>query len=476
MIKKITFLTALMFFALSFSFASQKDERAFVKGIRPMSMGGAFVAVADDQNAFFYNPAGIAQRSGKLIQFFSFDMAVNTETVDFFKFFLDNKDDLKNFDDLSPSKQAALLNKINKDILDKAPNLKLALPDFAFISGPLKISDNYLSVGAGLFSYADASFRFNRSIIVPSLTYKGQATVVAAVPVAYKINSLEGIRLPGKLSLGTNFKYIYRGISQVDDLSIDEFDKFDIPVQDGGGFGIDFGLIYHINTRWNVGVQLADALTTKIKYSDYNDDKHPSRSKDSYTAEIDPELTIGAAYVPEKVYYWPGKSINTNNRLTVAADIADMANDDETITDSFWKKVHFGAEFRFSPFAVRAGFNSGYPAIGGGIATNYLNIEYAFYGEEDGLYAGQDPQWFHRLLFSVKIGNSKGKEYGNALKNKEKVSKEKISKESKKKDKLKQSGQEQSAVEEIDDTEPLKIPADAKDIIEKPAEINEVEQ
>jgi hypothetical protein len=36
-------------------------ERIFIEGIRPMAMGGAFVAVANDENALFYNPAGLAR-------------------------------------------------------------------------------------------------------------------------------------------------------------------------------------------------------------------------------------------------------------------------------------------------------------------------------------------------------------------------------------------------------------------------------
>ena len=37
---------------------AQSDENIFV-GVRPLSLGGAFTAVADDANAMFYNPAGL---------------------------------------------------------------------------------------------------------------------------------------------------------------------------------------------------------------------------------------------------------------------------------------------------------------------------------------------------------------------------------------------------------------------------------
>lgn len=46
-----------------------------------MSMGGAFNAISDDENAFFYNPAGITQREGYLFQIVSIDSALKRGTI-----------------------------------------------------------------------------------------------------------------------------------------------------------------------------------------------------------------------------------------------------------------------------------------------------------------------------------------------------------------------------------------------------------
>lgn len=485
-IKLFVIVSFMVCFSSLPAFAS--EDRAAIKGLRPMSMGGAFIAVADDENAFFYNPAGITQRENQLLQVFSLDIAINSKTYDFAKFYIDNIDDLKDFNDLSPQEQADLIAKINNEIIGKMPNVFAALPNIAYISKPLNIYNNRLSFGVGVFSYFNAKFQFNRSL-VPSLTYIGQTTGLASVPVAYKINSLEKIKLPGSLSLGVNFKYIYRGKVEDNDLSVAEFETvYEIPMQTGSGFGLDFGLIYHLNSKWNFGLQLTDAFYTNIKYDEYSNDKYSYRTKDSYTAGIRPEFNIGTAYVPEKFYYWPGKYLNTNNRITFAADIADIGNDDETITDSFWKKLHFGMEYKYAPFVIRGGFNSGYPTIGGGIATNVVQLEYAFYGEEEGIYAGQDPSWFHRVLFSVKIGHNKGKAYGKDVKKKRKEE-EKTKKQDKKTEKNKKakdikekpvedesgdSPAEESEKESADDVKPADIPKDAKETISKTAQITEV--
>lgn len=469
---KLTLMTVLLLFSVSSSWAATKDEKAFFKGIRPMGMGGAFVAVADDENAFFYNPAGITQISGKMMQFFSFDMSVNTETYEFAKFYSDNRDDLKNFDKLNPHEQAKLLNKINKNILGARPKINMGAPNFVFISGHTPASPGRFGFGAGLFSFADADFRFNRSIVVPSFTYKGQASVIASVPAAYRIDSFPGINIPGSLSLGVNIKYVYRILSQARDLSVDEFENFKVPVQDGGGFGADFGLIYHPDRKWNIGLQLADAFTTRIDYCKYVDDKNPAHSKDSFTGEIRPSLSIGAAYFPEKFYYWPGKYIETGDNVIIAADLTDIAGEDEKLSDSFWKKVHFGAEVKLlNIFSLRAGINSGYPSAGAGIETKIVCLDYAFYGQEEGIYAGQDPSWSHRIRFAVKIGGARAAKAAEEKSGE--INKEEKPRESSFENINGENGETADKKESADDVKPADIPKDAKDIISKKAEITE---
>jgi hypothetical protein len=465
-----------LFFAL-FIFVSNvfafEDNQAVIRGIRPMGMGGAFTAIADDENAFFYNPAGITQRRGNLIQVFNIDFAINTEIFDFINFFNDNKNDLEDFDSIDTSDQSDLLEKINDRIVDFTPNIAFSLPNFAYISKPIIIADNSLSFGAGLFTFANAKFKFNRSMVVPNFSYLAEATAVAAIPVSYKINSLEALRIPGKLSVGANIKYIYRGRASETNMSVAEFEDMDFRYQTGSGYGLEFGLFYHLNSEWNFGMQRTDAFYTNIKYNKYDDDKNPIKSKPEYTAGIRPEWNIGAAYFPEKIYYWPGKYFETKKRFIFATDLTDIANGDETLTDSFWKKLHLGVEYKFAPFAVRAGFNSGYPSIGAAVVTNVVQLEYAFYGEEEGRYAGQEPSWFHRILFSVKIGENKGRPYGKSYE-KEKLKFKDGVEETEDESKTDDGDYTESEKENTGDVNPAAIPEDAKEIIDKPAEITEV--
>jgi hypothetical protein len=57
-------------------------------GVRPMGMGGAFTAVANDSNANIYNPAGIAQLQDKEVSFMSSKLFTGLEGVDLGQNFL----------------------------------------------------------------------------------------------------------------------------------------------------------------------------------------------------------------------------------------------------------------------------------------------------------------------------------------------------------------------------------------------------
>ena len=61
---KKTFKVALTLFFLSSGIIAASERGAFPAlgvGARALSMGGAFVALADDADATYWNPAGLAQ-------------------------------------------------------------------------------------------------------------------------------------------------------------------------------------------------------------------------------------------------------------------------------------------------------------------------------------------------------------------------------------------------------------------------------
>jgi hypothetical protein len=407
---------AILFSALTIAQAKNTDDKAMVKGIRPMGMGGAFIAVADDQNAFFYNPAGITQRrDGFLLEIPipNFNASINGEGIELIEFVTDNMDDLSDFDKLSGDKKTNLLNKIDKQIGKKA-RISLSMFNIGFISGPYKIDTNYLSWGIGFYDDIDIEFGFNNRLI-PSVYYKAQVTGIVPIPFAYRFTSLSALKMPGELSVGLNIKYIYRAEAHEDDMAVVEFNDYKVPFYMGGALGFDIGTIYHYTPEWNFGMQISDLFGTSIKYKlqKINDSGSGVPRPDSYTSEIPMEFNLGAAYTPDKIYYWKDKYFETNKRWTFVADTRDMFGD-TSIFESPFIKIHIGAEYRFSPFALRVGLNSGYPTFGLGIVeTNVFQLSYAFYGEEMGRYAGQEPNWIHEIQMVVRIGHHDGRLFGD---------------------------------------------------------------
>ncbi|HMX95339.1 MAG TPA: hypothetical protein PKC50_08855, partial [Elusimicrobiota bacterium] len=112
--KKLSLSMALMAAALS---AAAVEQPTQIRGARALGMGDAFTAVADDQNVFFYNPAGSVQRTGSLATLLDIPVTLSEDFVRFGKFVSDNETDLKNFTSLPPARQAELANKINTTLV-----------------------------------------------------------------------------------------------------------------------------------------------------------------------------------------------------------------------------------------------------------------------------------------------------------------------------------------------------------------------
>jgi hypothetical protein len=409
--KSITLLAIIFFLNLVSVSAYSLEPQMFFRGIRPLGMGGAFTAVSDDNNAIFYNPAGITQRQGSLLTAFELPINFSDDIFNFYQFYQDNENDLTNFDKLSYTKQISLLNKINSDIVNFKPNIRLGIPNISYISSP-----GYIQWGFGLLDQVQVGFQFNRSLIVPSVSYWGNADALAAVPLAHKFCSLP-YSIPGSLSAGATLKYLYRGKIAEYNKSVLAFEDLNPTLQMGKGFGADLGALYQPNDRLNLGLQITDINGTKLGFDEVKSTKAGEADKPAFTGEIPSQINAGAAYTPKRIYYWPKKSISTKDRLIFALDVRDISNSDEPLFDAtFWKKIHMGVEFRVSTLSLRGGFNSGYPSFGAGIRVPYLGLkaEYAFWGDELSRYAGQLPEWNHQITISLSWGDSKGRPYGSS--------------------------------------------------------------
>ncbi len=383
------------------------EAQVFIRGIRPLGMGGAFVAVADDQNAVFYNPAGLTQRRGAQLTIFELPINISEDVLNFYNYYQDNEDKLKDFDTLSNDDKTSVINDISNKITKYHTRLRLGFPNTSFLSGP-----GFLSWGFGAFTHADIGFQIKSGIIVPNVSFWGNVDALGVVPLAHRFEALPYV--PGKLSVGANIKYINRARIAEYNKSILEFENFDPLLQWGNGYGFDVGTIYQPNHAWNIGMQIMDIGGTTLRFQRIESTKS-AEIKEAANGLIRPMCNIGTAFIPSKIHYWPGKSFGTKDRLLFALDVRDVFNSDEPLfEDTLWKKVHMGAEFRWFALALRGGYNQGYPSFGAGLNLFLVQLEYAYWGDEAGRYAGQAAEWNHQVTIAMRFGQNKGRAWGRA--------------------------------------------------------------
>jgi hypothetical protein len=377
-----------------------------VRGIRPLGMGDAFTAIADDQNVFFYNPAGSVQRTKGLVTILELPATIGTDLMDAYDYISDNEDKLTKFNELSAQEQANLINEIDRTITKLNPSFGVGGPNSNYVSGP--IGDGY-HWGFGVFGQAQGSFRLNTGI-VPNLDYDVNWDIVPMGNVSKRWENVW--RVPGKIGVGANLKYIQRSQIKDERVSFLQLEDFESPpLQAGRGFGMDLGVLYQPNDRWTTGLAINDFLGTSLDFDSVSAEKGFS-AKPSRTGTIKPRVNVGAAWTPSRLTFWPGRGLSTGHRLVLAADLKDVANSDSpvlfdgaVVPDQFWAHLHLGAEYRWWFTRLRVGANQGYPTFGLGFDLPLVKLDYAYYSDELTQFAGGLQQSNHMLTLAVRFGS-----------------------------------------------------------------------
>ncbi|MCP4481577.1 MAG: hypothetical protein GY817_01940 [bacterium] len=402
MIKRI-FLVLLAILFNSFIFAAEKPF--FLRGIRTLGMGGPYTAVANDQNAFFYNPAGVTSRKNYLFTLAEIRVGVSEDFLEFVQWLDDNQDDLENFDSddsnkLTKERKAELRRDISNEISTYKNTLSISAPNFNYISGPLGI-DGTTFWGLGIFDNVEASFKMEEAgLLVPELEVKGNADLAGIFLLSHKFD---------KISAGLNVKYLAR-VSFLEKKSVLLLDEIDDPIlQPGKGWGVDVGLNYDLADNLKIGMMVSDIGATKIDYGKVDDDDLTDNYDDSRSARSDliyPRVNFGVAYKPLKEWF----NVLFVPDVSLALDFRDITDEDgdgeiEDVAE-FLKKTHMGAEFTWKFLSGRIGLNSGYPTAGIGFYLWALKFDYAYYTDEKGMYPGDSPESFHMASVSLRFGET----------------------------------------------------------------------
>ncbi len=345
-------------------------------GSRPLGMGEAFIALADDYNGLFYNPAGLARLNSPM----NAGIGMKLDLGDLFGMAGDAFDIFDMHGENMQSMEGMASDPTLVDDLmlyDREPIGFATLPEMHFAARSTD-PDFPLGIGGAWFLHSQGVFTLDKGIYLP----KGNAAVRTDLVfrVAAAADIWKGLSF-GIAPIMATYSFVEQGIgfdeiqTVADTLNV-KIDKEASRIYEPGfGFGVSMGLLYDIvPTELRVGA-VVDNLFLKI-----NDDPVPA----SYS--------LGIAYLPA-IFRNQGMMRHVN----LALDWRDIGSDRPILTN-----LNFGGEMDLTLARLRGGFKGGYPTFGLGLNLFIMQMEFTSWADERGLYAGQ---WEERhYLLSFRLG------------------------------------------------------------------------
>ena len=349
--KKIWFVA--LFMVLSSTLCSGAEYPYIYKGMRPMGMGGAFVAVSNDANALFYNPAGLADIHTIRASIFPLELELGENAYGIYR-------DAADVDFDNEIETAEFLR---ENIGERA---HLALNLFPFYSMP--------RFAFGLIGTA------RMDLEVYDRQYPKVLTNVIndiGVGAGYAHPLFHDTLLVGASAKYINRQSLTEEYTVLDITSEDLDDLIDDDLVDGSGVLVDLGIIYKLDDLGMPGTKIGLSANNLIG-GDLGDAK-----------DVDDHIDIGFALERE---FWITKT-------TLAFDYVDlfsqMGDDDDMA-----KRIRLGAEFRFPRIlSLRVGLYQGYFTSGVTLDAKYARLDILTYAEEIGAYAGQRVDRRYSLRF-----------------------------------------------------------------------------
>lgn len=349
--RNLPLVAALSIFVLARTVHAEVP-RPELPGTRPLGMGNAFVAVADDRNALYYNPAGLARLDRMHVSALGARAAVDDDLMDVLNFVQDHEEQFTNFD------------AVDSQFLDE-----LAEYDDRWVAADANAYMDLTRPGFGIGGYGTARIQVkaDRGVYEPRIYENAISDIVGTVGGALPLGRFD-------LSAGATVKAIWRRQSahvitarEAADFDYDQIvDELDAAEP---GFSMDFGTLWAPGGgTWSAGAVVRDGWGW------------------IGGERIDSSVDVGGAWSPihRKSGFLRG--------VVVAADLLEL---DEG--GAFGKRVSLGAEARLPVFAVRAGAHQGYGTVGASVGLTGLHVDYAYWGRELGELPGAESQFLHSL-------------------------------------------------------------------------------
>jgi hypothetical protein len=269
------------------------QEPFFHDGTRPLSMGKAFTAMAGDENAVFYNPAGLARFEGQRLSVSGYIQQYSWHLI------------------------YAPVDGFNPNFTDRGLLAGYARRGFGVF---------YSVTGRGWWENVTMG---GRTIFIPD------AEQYTVKPVNYEHCLAASLArdMTAWLSVGLTGKYLHFS------------DYWDTdPLENSDGASLDAGAVFYISEKLSAGVSLINLLATDIEYAVYND-----YSTVAYFSELPVNLAAGIAWHPLDAL-----TVTADARNILEDDVKSAF--DETKLE-FKRSYHAGVEWRPAGWlSLRAGW------------------------------------------------------------------------------------------------------------------------
>lgn len=375
--------------------------RATVPSAQALGMGGAATAYATPQTAIFFNPAQLTRlritRAPITLLGATASFSQNlTEHLDFFHDHVEPAIDT-GLEGLSKAEEDALYDGLFR--LGRSPSLvngTVMLPSFAFNRG-------HFGLGGGFFLRSSARyFVEDAGGGIPSVDFSILTDAMVVASTAYDFSKI-GLR---GLSLGLTGRYNQRFVT-LKDKPIDAFlDDESLYVLNGGSAALDLGVLYEVPVLPGPGRLFAGATAYNLLDTDYDFafltyvEKREERRNDTL---IENEIALAESrYQPISGYRMGLAYVlpHLAGPLRETAFALDVTHFEHEVNDAFLSRLNMGVQTSLGRHVfLRSGLNQGYTTVGFGFQLPFVQIDYAFYGLEQGRLPGQNPSWRHRVQF-----------------------------------------------------------------------------
>lgn len=330
----------ILSFLLSFSFAGAQEIRENYNGVRSLAMGGASVAIVNDETALLLNPAAL----GRLRD--TYGTIIDPE--------IDGSSNLNNMYKTKAFTDPFDLQQV-KDTTDQTRETYFHFKGQIFPSIVMK------NFGIGLYAKKLMDAQMDSTGANLTTFYQDDMSLLLGA----------NLRLfGGRIKIG----FVGKGISRIEvDKVIPTTANMDVSTHasEGFGIGVDGGIILAAPIVW---IPTLSAVVRDMGGTRFTSGSGLRLSTATRPTEVEQDIDVGLAVFPIHGNQTRSSFTLEYQKLKKAATYTDKT-----------KFYHVGYEFNYADVLfLRAGMNQKYWTGGLEIASEHTQIQFASYGEDVG--------------------------------------------------------------------------------------------